>query len=308
MSDGSTDATSAIAGEFESRGVEVLALTYRHGKAGAENAARPFVRGEIIVNTDASVRVWPDAVKALVRAFNDATVGVASGRDISINAGRVSSKATGGEATYVGYEMWVRSLETQVGSLVGASGCLYAMRRDLYSDWIADDHSHRDFASAIVARLHGLRAVSVPEAVCAVPRTLTLHAEYRRKVRTMAMGLQTLWLYRGTMNPWHHGQFAFQLISHKLCRWLVFPFLVPAIPALWVVGTVSSTVWDWLVLTVAAIALGAVGLTLALRTSAPIVVCLPAYLLCSLTAGIAAWVMFVRGRVTPTWEPTRRSV
>src|SRR2546421_11636001 len=88
-----------------------------------------------------------------------------------------------------------------------------------------------DFGAALVAREHGSRAVSVPAAICYVPRSTSLRREYRRKVRTMARGLRTLWYKRTLLNPRSHGLFAWMLWSHKLCRWLT--------PWLLVLGTVA---------------------------------------------------------------------
>ncbi len=120
VSDASSDGTDAIVSSFADRGVELLRLPERRGKTAAENAARAQLRGAIIVNTDASVRIAPQGLKPLVAAFADPTVGVASGRDVSV--ARVGAEANAGESTYVGYEMWVRDLETRVSGIVGASG------------------------------------------------------------------------------------------------------------------------------------------------------------------------------------------
>jgi len=129
ISDASTDGTDDIAREYADRGVELLRLSRRGGKSAAENAAGAALRGEIVVNSDATVQVPPQAFKPLIRAFQDPTVGVASGRDVSIGA--VEKEANGGEQGYVGYEMWVRALETRAGSIVGASGCFYGIRREI---------------------------------------------------------------------------------------------------------------------------------------------------------------------------------
>ncbi len=94
-------------------------------------------------------------------------MGLASGRDVSV--ARVERDVNVGESGYVGYEMWVRDLETRLGSIVGASGCFYAIRRSLHMTLVPEALS-RDFAAALIAREHGLRAVSVNEAVCFVPR------------------------------------------------------------------------------------------------------------------------------------------
>src|SRR5436305_381107 len=112
VSDASSDGTDKIVSGLADRGVELLRLPERRGKTAAENAARAHLRGTIIVNTDASVRIALQALKPLVAAFADPTVGVASGRDVSV--ARVGAEANAGESTYVGYEMGVRDLETRV--------------------------------------------------------------------------------------------------------------------------------------------------------------------------------------------------
>src|SRR5438045_1545186 len=81
------------------------------------------------VTMDATVRIQPGSLSALVDAFADPTVGVASGFDSSVGT---ETDATGGESGYVGYEMWVRELETRLDGIVGASGCFYGIRRDVH--------------------------------------------------------------------------------------------------------------------------------------------------------------------------------
>jgi len=167
VSDGSTDGTDDLVREYSSQGVELLRVEGRLGKTEVENRAMDALRGEIVVNTDASVTIRPDAVKHLVRCFADPEVGVASGRDVSVAS--VGAKGHASEAAYVGYEMWVRDLETQVSGIIGSSGCLYAIRAELHRRQLPGHYS-RDFSSALWARLNGYRAVSVRNAVCFVPR------------------------------------------------------------------------------------------------------------------------------------------
>ncbi len=85
ISDASTDGTDDVVKRYADRGVELMRMPQRSGKTAAENAARLAVRGTIVVNTDASVRVHPDALQPLVGAFADPTIGVASGRDVSMS-------------------------------------------------------------------------------------------------------------------------------------------------------------------------------------------------------------------------------
>src|SRR5207244_9126907 len=111
-----------------------------------------FANGEIIVNVDATVLVPPTSLKPLIRAFEDPTDGVASGRDLSVGTGK--GHQTAGESDYTNYEMLVRSLETRVGSIVGASGCFYGIRRRIRIAPLPPALSW-DFASALVARQQG---------------------------------------------------------------------------------------------------------------------------------------------------------
>lgn len=307
ISDASTDRTDDIVHGFADRGVELLRLETRRGKSAAENAAGAAARGDIVVNTDATIRILPDALKALVSAFSDPAVGVASGRDVSVGAAgeQNSSASASGESGYVGYEMNIRTLETQVGSIVGASGCFYGIRRSLYDSTFPESLS-RDFASALIARENGYRAVSVTAAVCLVPRTQSLQSEFKRKIRTMARGLQTLWYKRHLLNPARYGAFAWMLFSHKLCRWLVYPALPIAAIAL-VFASVHSIFWRIVLgVAVAATAIGIVGMRWPRERPAPTLITVAGFALASNLAGVLAWLRVLTNRRAATWEPTRR--
>jgi len=299
VSDASSDGTDDIVARFADRGVALLRLPQRQGKTAAENAARPLLTGDIIINTDASVRVDTAAIRPLVAAFDDSTVGVASARDISVT--NLADASNGGEGAYVGYEMGIRALETAVDGIVGASGCLYAIRADLHRLPVPDALS-RDFAAALTAREHGFRAVSVPQAICYVPRGRSLHHEYRRKVRTITRGLATLTYKRRLLNPFRYGLFAWMLASHKVCRWLVPWAAVVGLAAL--VPLAWTFQWARLALAAAALVLGLAGLGWA-RQGARIFT-LPAYAVAGNVAVLQAWLRLFTGRAAPVWEPTRR--
>ena len=304
ISDASTDGTDSIAREYADRGVELLRLATRGGKSAAENAAGAALRGEIVVNSDATVQVPPQAFKPLIRAFQDATVGVASGRDVSIAA--VEKEANGGEQGYVGYEMWVRALETRAGSIVGASGCFYGIRREIYDSAFPAELS-RDFASALMARENGYRAVSVDDAICYVPRTKSLDSEFRRKIRTMARGLETMWFKRHLMNPLRHGFFAFALLSHKLARWLVYATLPLAVIGLALLAPSSRLAGALLTLTILTTLVGLLPLWWPSDREVPRPLALLGFVVASNIAGVAAWLRVLRREHTAFWEPTRRT-
>lgn len=303
VSDASSDRTDAIVAEYADRGVELLRMPRRTGKTAAENAARAHLRGEIIINTDASIRIDPAAPKLLVARFADPTVGVASARDISV--ARIGADPNAGESGYVGYEMKIRELEDRIHGIIGASGCCYAIRADLHRLTLPDALS-RDFAAALHAREHGYRATTVSQAVCYVPRAGSLRREYHRKVRTMIRGMQTLHFKRHLLNPRRYGVFAWMLFSHKVCRWAVPWALLGAALGITVLALESTTA-RWL------LGAGLAGTLLALAgwhwpegSRPPRLLALPAFLLIGNLAAIKAAVLATSGVKNPTWEPTRR--
>lgn len=303
LSDASTDGTDDAVRSYAALGVELFRLPARSGKTAAENMALSRIRGEIVVNTDATIRILPASLKPLIRVFQDPSVGVASGRDVSV--GDITVEATGGESGYVGYEMWVRALETRVGSIVGASGCFYAIRRHLHTIEVPPALS-RDFASALTAREHGLRAVSVEAALCLVPRTASLMREFRRKIRTMARGLATLWYKRHLLNPIRYGLFAWMLWSHKLIRWLVFLAAPAALVALVLLSLRFAAARALVLLVLLGIAAGTVAMRVPEGRRVPRLVALCGFVLASHLAGAIAWKRLFRRELDAVWEPTRR--
>lgn len=303
MSDASTDRTDEIVRGYESRGVRLVRMPTRKGKSAAENRTLPLVSGDIVVNTDATIRIPGGSLRPLIRVFQDPGVGAASGRDVSV--GDITAEANAGEAGYVGYEMGVRALETRLGGIIGASGCFYAIRRSLVDTAFPEELS-RDFASPLRARQLGYRTVSVDAALCVVPRARSLQAEYKRKIRTMLRGLNTLWFLRSLLDPFRYGVFAWMLASHKLARWLGF-LTLPLAP----VGMLLLVPGHpWVLL---AVALGAAGVgagLVALNSSdsetLPGLVKRAGFAVASALAGFIAWMKFFAGTNAATWEPTRR--
>lgn len=301
ISDASTDRTDAIVTALADRGVELLRMPRRVGKSAAENAALTHLRGDIIVNTDASTRIHPAALKELVRWLEDPGVGVVSGRDVSVADGR----SVLGEGGYVGFEMRLRRLETRIAGIVGASGCLYAIRAALHRVYVPEGLS-RDFMAVLTARERGFRAVSADRALCFVPQARSLRQEHRRKVRTLVRGMQTLAYKRHLLNPFRYGVFAWMLFSHKISRWMA-PWSTALAAA---VLAVLAPTRPW---AAAALALASLGLAAALLAwTWPAAHRLPrslgvaGYLVFGNLAACRAAVRALRGRGAPIWEPTRR--
>jgi hypothetical protein len=201
--------------------------------------------------------------------------------------------------------MWIRDLETSVHGIVGASGCFYAIRGDLHRIPTPDALS-RDFAAALKCEDAGLRAVSVPDAVCLVPRTTSLRREYGRKVRTITRGMETLLYRKALLDPFRHGLFAWMLFSHKVCRW--------ALPWAAVVGALGLLLlardqgWALALLAIGlgGVLLGALGWLLGDDRPLPRVIQMAGFALVGNLAAMHAGVRALLGARDPLWEPTRR--
>ena len=306
-SDASSDATDDEVRAFAHRGVQLLRVDTRSGKTACENWVSPHVRGSIVVNTDVGVTVERGALKHLVRAFDDPTVALASGRDVSVPPLSTEAVGTRSESSYIGYEMLLRELETRVHGIVGASGCLYAVRTDIQRSWLPGGLC-RDFAAALIAHRRGLRAVSVPDAICYVPRSTGLAGEFRRKRRTCTRGIATLFHFGGLMNPLRHGVVAWMLVSHKLMRWLSPWLAIPVAVALAVLAPAAW--WARAALGIAAlgIAAGLIGTHTTRGSGLWSRVCtMASYLATANLAVISAWIAVIRRDNPPVWEPTRRA-
>jgi glycosyltransferase involved in cell wall biosynthesis len=216
-SDCSDDRTDEIVRCFESSGVRLVRAGERGGKEAAQKLAVDAAAGEILVFSDVATILPPDGIRNTVKNFHDPTVGCVSSVDRIIGPG----PTTGGEGIYVRYEMFLRDLETRVGTLVGLSGSFFAARKEVCQNWAVDLQS--DFHTLLNAVKMGFRGVSDPASVGYYKNIADETREFERKVRTVLRGIDVLMASLVVMNPFRYGLFSWQLLSHKLCRWLV-PF------------------------------------------------------------------------------------
>lgn len=300
VADGCTDDTVEIVSRLASRGVAIrlFELEGRSGKGAALNAGVAVASHEVIIFTDAAIMLEPDALAALVAPLGDTRVGCVSGED------RVAGD--GGESAYGRYELWLRRKESAVASIVGASGCLYAQRKDLVPQFEAGVAP--DFLSVLHTVAQGYRAISEPTAVGYMTATRTLAGEFSRKVRTLIRGMAGLQRYRRLLNPLRFGRFALILASHKLLRWSVPFFMGLALVSNLFLARVHPV---YLGLLVAQCTLYLVG-ALALPEASPVrrsrLARLCGYFVTVNTAIALAWLRFLGGQRQEIWQPTVRQL
>lgn len=132
--------------------------------------------------------------------------------------------AVAGEGAYVKYEMWLRQQESKLAGLVGLSGSFFAVRKSLCDEW--DIHSPSDFNTALNTAKAGLRAVTAPDVLGFYQDLKDPSKEYQRKIRTVVRGMTGLSRHSEVLNFGRFGFFSFQVLSHKLMRWLTPWFLL----------------------------------------------------------------------------------
>jgi cellulose synthase/poly-beta-1,6-N-acetylglucosamine synthase-like glycosyltransferase len=226
VSDASTDDTDAIVEGLAERGVRLLRMPERGGKTVGLNAAAANARGEVLVFSDANAMYRADAIKRLVAPFADAAVGAVIGESAYLEP---ISDAGRSESLYWRYETAIKRLESLNGSVVGGDGAIYAVRRSLYRPMAADALS--DFVNPLQVVKSGYRCIYEPAAASWEETAEGFDKEFRRKVRIVNRAWRALMTMKGLMNPWRYGRFAWQLVSHKLLRWLVPVFLLAALAA-----------------------------------------------------------------------------
>jgi glycosyltransferase involved in cell wall biosynthesis len=219
-SDCSSDATDDIVREYADRGVRLVRAPERLGKEHAQQCAIKDAGGDILVFSDVATEIPADAIQKLVAYFNDPRVGAVSSEDRFIS----QSGAVAGEGAYVKYEMWLRQQESKLAGLVGLSGSFFAVRKFLCGDW--DIHSPSDFNTALNTAKAGLRAVTAPDVLGFYQDLKDPSKEYQRKIRTVIRGMTGLSRHVEVLDVGKFGFFSFQVISHKLMRWLTPWFLL----------------------------------------------------------------------------------
>lgn len=222
VSDGSTDDTLAALARFRSA-VDVIALE-RGGKAVALNAGVSCARHPLLVFADARQTFARDALIELARPFADPRIGAVSGALMLDD----DTRATVGSAVglYWRLEKQIRQLESDVGSTMGVTGAVYAMRRSLWSP-LPPATILDDVLAPMRCVLAGSRIVFNGRALAFDRLSANADDEARRKRRTLAGNYQILWLEPRLLSPWSNPAWP-QYVSHKLGRLLV-PYAALAI-------------------------------------------------------------------------------
>lgn len=225
VSDGSTDGTAEVLRRY-APDVEAIHLT-AGGKARALNAGVARAHHDVLVFTDVRQHFAPNALRRLVAPFADPNVGGVTG-ELILDCETGTTPASGfaeGVGSYWRYEKWLRRHESAIGSTLGATGAIYALRRELWRP--LPDHTILDDVLAPMRAVLAQKRVVFEAGAQAFDRAASSPAELRRKVRTLAGNFQILLLEPRLLNPFANPVWL-QYISHKVGRLLV-PYALLAV-------------------------------------------------------------------------------
>ena len=227
-SDGSTDATDEIVRSFAKNEAGVPVVLHRVegrvGKTATQNSAVKVCRGEIIIFSDAASMYDRNAIRAFVRNYADPDVGAVSG----MYTYEVVEGASTGLATKIFWnlENFIKSRQTKIKTITGCCGCIYSLRRKLYTDLPATIIS--DLVEPLMILQKGYRIAFEPGANALEETAGKSVDEFKMRIRVIVRGMTGMLYARKLYNPFKYPFVAFQLISHKVMRWLVPVFCIVA--------------------------------------------------------------------------------
>jgi cellulose synthase/poly-beta-1,6-N-acetylglucosamine synthase-like glycosyltransferase len=218
--DGCSDDTASLCRQFGDPRVRVLEFAERRGKAACITDAIAVAGGEVLLMTDVRQRLAPAALRELVANFADGAVGAVGGELLFEDADTGFAR---GIDAYWRYEKLIRHAESRSGSMIGVSGALYAMRRELFQPLPFGTVLDDVLVPMRVAAL-GHRVVFEPKALAWDRPSQQPVEERRRKIRTLAGNYQLIQLAPWLLLPWRNPLW-FRFVSHKLLR-LLAPWLL----------------------------------------------------------------------------------
>lgn len=299
-SDCSTDRTDEIARSLAARGVQLHRQAQRLGKTAAQNAAVEKARGEIILFSDATSLYQPDVLRRIMPNFADTSVGCVGGRLVYVDPG--DTRVGRGAKSYWNYETFLKKHESRACSLIGVSGCLYAVRRSAYVSLYHEACS--DFIIATKMIEQGLRTIYEPDAVCTEETNQRQDNEMKMRVRIIAQTFTDLWRHRAMLNPFRSGLYGMQLISHKVMRYLVPFFLMGLFAAS---AALSASFWYRILFIAQVLGYSCAVLAWLLERIGvhSRLLALPQYFVLANVASLIAMFKFLRGERYARWEPIR---
>lgn len=219
ITDGSDDGTPDMLKEYGN--IEVHHLNERNGKMHAMNRGVKFVEAPIIIFSDTNTVLGKNSIREIVAKFSNPKTGCVAGEKRIVEK-EADAAAGAGEGLYWRLESWVKNMDAELNTAVGAVGELFAIRTDLFEE-VETDTLLDDFVISLRIAQKGYKIAYASNAYAEETASLNVKEELKRKIRIAAGGIQTLFRLFNLLNPFRYGLLSWQYFSHKVLRWTLAP-------------------------------------------------------------------------------------
>lgn len=219
ITDGSDDGTPDLLKKFDA--LEVHHLPDRRGKMHAMNRGVKFVKAPIIIFSDTNTILGKQSIREIVARFSNEKTGCVAGEKRIVEKD-ADAAAGAGEGLYWKLESWVKKMDAELNTAVGAVGELFATRTELFED-VETDTLLDDFMISLRIAQKGYHIAYTPNAYAEENASLNVKEELKRKIRIAAGGIQTIFRLKSLLNPFRFGMLSWQYFSHKVLRWTLAP-------------------------------------------------------------------------------------
>ncbi len=225
VTDGSSDSTPSIVSRYPS--IRLLHNQERKGKVDAMHRAMQYVETPFVIFSDANTLLNRDSVRNIVRHYAKPEIGGVAGEK-KIRQSMSEAAAGAGEGLYWKYESFLKKLDYNFYSVVGAAGELFSLRTELY-EYPGPDVLLDDLVMSLRVCMKGYRFAYEPEAYAIESASVSLKEEKKRKIRISAGAFQSMKMLSSLFNIFKYPRLSFQYISHRVLRWTLCPLFLPLV-------------------------------------------------------------------------------
>lgn len=219
ITDGSTDRTNEIISQYPS--IKLLFQPERRGKSSAMNRSISHIDASIVVFCDANTLLNQDCIIEIVKHYADPRVGGVAGEKKIIQEG-INGAAAAGEGLYWKYESFLKKLDSDLYSTIGAAGELFSVRKELFEP-AQEGTILEDFVQSLKICTRGYVLRYEPKAYAAEAPSASIKEEMKRKIRISAGAFQAMIMLKELFNIFRYPVLSFQFISHRVLRWTLCP-------------------------------------------------------------------------------------
>ncbi len=310
ITDGSDDGTPELLKKYKN--LEVHHLPERRGKMHAMNRGVKFVKAPIIIFSDTNTVLGNQSIREIVAKFSNPKTGCVAGEKRIVEKD-ADAAAGAGEGLYWKMESWIKNMDAELNSAVGAVGELFAIRTELFED-VEIDTLLDDFIISLRIAQKGYKIAYTPNAYAEETASLNVKEELKRKIRIAAGGIQTIFRLKSLLNPFRYGLLSWQYFSHKVLRWTLAPislflFLPVNLAIVWQQNGWDDFSFFTIVLYVQLLCylLAAIGMYFENRQLRFKILFIPYYFVSINYAAILGIYRYFKGKQSVNWEKSKRA-